>query len=1561
MIVTDTNGHIIQVNTSTALAVITKDSTGYTVAMYDPASVTGQSGGVYQLASGAVAVAGWRVDASTFESRPRLTFRQMVGNVISGKTYIYTSTVDGRIAVQNGGSTTETVSVSTTINGQPAYIITETPVVGTTRGAPTIRKTYSYLAAAPYAEKPISVDYPNGSRESYDYAAGSYDTATHVFTASTDGTGDYLRTITTQGAANDTTPLIANRSTRTTRISDNTQRDNTWSETFEVYNGSAFQVVNTTLCAYDTWGNTLTLKTVDGRTVYSAALDDYGQKTSETDETGVITGFTLGDDTTTTKRGVAASGTYPAQPDIVTTSIDGTTTVTSGTLSRITVSTDTTSTVHGLTTTFVTTTDSSGNTVETTTHPGTGTEIRTSDPAGRLLTITGTAVTAEYHTYGTNADGSTWERVDYGTATSANYLTTTSDVFGRTIKEERPAFAVTGSATATHHLFYNAKDQLWKETNTGQADRLTEYDSIGAVYRTGLDLNGNGTLDIASGEPIQQTETAYALESGVWYRVTTRSTYRTVGSGAASTVATMKERLTLPTTMLRQTISMDAAGSQTTSTVTVDRDNALVTETTTSPGTTNDFIRVTRNGLLQSAQAPYQTQPVTYTYDDLGRLHTTTDPRSGTVTTNAYTLDDQPESVTQGSGTGSLVSGVTYFQQNELGAGQVSTRTEAGRTTHYTYDLRGNVLHTWGDTYPVQYEYDSFGRLHKLHTFQVVPADPAVSTWADGDITTWNYDEATGLLVSKTDAYGLGPTYTYWPSGNLKTRTWARTVGGSPLVANYAYYDTGFLQGITYSDSTPSVTVVYARDGQPDTLTDAAGSRTFDYDTARRASGETYSTGELAGLSVSNPVDAAYRASSLTASNGTTPFLSVNYAYQPTTGLLDTVTKGTYTVVHGFADQSNYLSTLTHKIGGTTKLSTSRTPDFLGRVGSVATQLAGASGPFASYAYHYDEHNQRDTVTLADASLWTYGYDSRGQVQSGSRTTGTQPVPGQAFAYTYDTIGNRRTTTTNGRSASYTPDELNRYTQREVPGTLDITGAAATDARVAVNNVLATRTGDRFYAAVPANNTSAPAYPLVDVVAVHQEGGADVYARLNTGHLFLAQTPEAFEYDDDGNLTQDGRWTYTWDAENRLTGMETRTDVATILSGLPRQKLAFGYDAYGRRIVKKVSAWSGSAWVLNTFHRFVYDGWNLVAEVDALASNAPVGTYVWGLDLSGAPQGAGGVGGLLLATVGDTTYAPAYDGNGNIMAWADLASGSLAGQREYGPFGEALRISGSAGSVPFGFSSKYTDKETGLAYYGLRYLNVSTGRWLGRDPIEEGGGLNLYGMVENDPIGYFDPLGLIRGQPGVTDLPAIMRANGWVTGAALMDYWFAGSGVYNSTDVTMSWALGYARAKTAYDQIFSQKLYATASARREIVKLARKYGASSSNSGIFGSASGSSALLDSESIQYKSVGSMTDPVDDMYAALGKFNFRVLVEGKICGDNSITLRKIGVYIKDSYDFKGDQFLGFWNKSTNYGGKNPFHGFPINNSDFQKFGGGADFLIFSDIVTTILSPEFTFTVP
>jgi RHS repeat-associated protein len=299
-------------------------------------------------------------------------------------------------------------------------------------------------------------------------------------------------------------------------------------------------------------------------------------------------------------------------------------------------------------------------------------------------------------------------------------------------------------------------------------------------------------------------------------------------------------------------------------------------------------------------------------------------------------------------------------------------------------------------------------------------------------------------------------------------------------------------------------------------------------------------------------------------------------------------------------------------------------------------------------------------------------------------------------------------------------------------------GVANANATVTVNALPAVRKGEYYRREVPLANQAGAVWQTLTAVAVLNNAGAnnaDVVTN-QTGKAFLPQNPENFTYDEDGNLKSDGRWNYTWNGENRLVQLEA---LNTVPEGA-KQKLTFQYDHFGRRVRKLVYSWTSDHWVLAMDRRFAYDGWNLIAELDA--SNAVVRTYLWGLDLSGSMQGAGGVGGLLAVQGGSSVQFVSHDGNGNVAALFNAADGTLTAQYEYGPFGELIRKSGSASGLnPFRFSTKYQDEETDFLYYGYRFYNASLGRWINRDPIEERGGANLSAFNGNDTINGIDVLG----------------------------------------------------------------------------------------------------------------------------------------------------------------------------------------------------------------------------
>jgi RHS repeat-associated protein len=159
--------------------------------------------------------------------------------------------------------------------------------------------------------------------------------------------------------------------------------------------------------------------------------------------------------------------------------------------------------------------------------------------------------------------------------------------------------------------------------------------------------------------------------------------------------------------------------------------------------------------------------------------------------------------------------------------------------------------------------------------------------------------------------------------------------------------------------------------------------------------------------------------------------------------------------------------------------------------------------------------------------------------------------------------------------------------------------------------------------------------------------------------------------------------------------------------------------------------------------KFLYDGWKLIAELNANSSDALLRSYVSGLDLSGSTENAGGVGGLLAVKISGVSHFAAYDGNSNIVALVDGSTGLLSANYEYGAFGELIRASGPTAKMnPLRFSTKYQDDETGLVYFGYTYLNATTGRWLNADPLGEFGSLNLYEFCYNRPLYGIDPSGL---------------------------------------------------------------------------------------------------------------------------------------------------------------------------------------------------------------------------
>ena len=410
--------------------------------------------------------------------------------------------------------------------------------------------------------------------------------------------------------------------------------------------------------------------------------------------------------------------------------------------------------------------------------------------------------------------------------------------------------------------------------------------------------------------------------------------------------------------------------------------------------------------------------------------------------------------------------------------------------------------------------------------------------------------------------------------------------------------------------------------------------------------------------------------------------------------------------------------------------------------------------------YELDALGRRLKVTREGGGFWNYGYNDRSEVSSASRQfADATPMPMEQFQYTYDGIGNRLEAVAAGRVETYTPNELNQIVNHTHNGRLVVAGEADPEAAVAVQAqqaVKAQRKGNQFWAETVVDNAAGAVYLPVDVYAAKPgagPGGQDLVAK-ESGKKFVPAAQVVLQYDMDGNLTADSRWTYGWDAENRLAWMEELPNATLGQAGLARRRLEFGYDALGRRWSKRVLNWNagGSTWDLQRRTVMLWDGWNLVAELESpTEAGTPVMKrgYVWGLDVGDSLTASGGVGALVFEREhGPTgtlvaTWTPLYDGNGNVLALMNAQNGSIGARYEYDAFGGVLRATGSKAEWnPIRFSTKFEDVESGLVYYGFRYYDPVAGRWPSRDPIGEQGGINLYGMVGNDAVNRVDYLGL---------------------------------------------------------------------------------------------------------------------------------------------------------------------------------------------------------------------------
>ena len=548
-------------------------------------------------------------------------------------------------------------------------------------------------------------------------------------------------------------------------------------------------------------------------------------------------------------------------------------------------------------------------------------------------------------------------------------------------------------------------------------------------------------------------------------------------------------------------------------------------------------------------------------------------------------------------------------------------------------------------------------------------------------MTRYGYD-TLGDQTSVTDPRGNTTTSAYDADRRLTTVTAPAPFNtGAALVQTQTTYDPdGRILSVSHTNNGALVTSssTYTPSGQVATTVDGDGTvTTYAYDVVDRLASRTDPMGRVTTYAydamsrrteVSNPAIQA------------TPL--AQFAYGPD-GETTTVTDAKGAQV-GFAyDGFDRLETTAYPDGSMEQRTYDADSNLLTKVTRAGVTIT----------YQYDTLNRRSAKLLPPGSgessvQYAYDLDGRPTAVTTSNDT-TIPAPTTVATYATDT--------------SY--DALNRpvtVTWNPAPDQAPVTYSTTSFAFSydASNRRTSQTATDNSWWQYPSTTPSSVSYVA------------------NNLNQYSAVASIAPTYDQNGDLTYDGTFTYAYDPQGRLLSItEGGTGVAS-----------YTWDGRGRRRSSTIGG-TGVVYVTDADNR------------DVLEYNTATGAverwYAYG-------QGPNAVLSQMNVAAGTReTLIP--DIQGSIIGMLDSGSGTLttAGNQ---PYGESASLLGT-----FRFTGQRLDPETGgstaqpsgLYYYRARMYSPTWGRFLQPDPLNFGGGLNLYAYVNNDPLNLTDPSGNI--------------------------------------------------------------------------------------------------------------------------------------------------------------------------------------------------------------------------
>jgi RHS repeat-associated protein len=712
---------------------------------------------------------------------------------------------------------------------------------------------------------------------------------------------------------------------------------------------------------------------------------------------------------------------------------------------------------------------------------------------------------------------------------------------------------------------------------------------------------------------------------------------------------------------------------------------------------------------MTSIQDPKGVFYLTNQYDSAGRVvrqtqadntnflfSYTTDPITGAITQTDFT--DPNGIVTR---TAFNAAGYSTSQIAALG------RPEQ-QTTSFGRDPNTNLLTSITDPLSRQtaYTFDSLGNITSITRLAGTP---------NAVTTTLTYEPTFNQLASITDPLNHTTSFSYTPAGALSgitdplghQTTFVPNTQGLPVSitdpsGNTAQvsYDGADLVSIT--DPVGNTTSRFIDSGgRLLALTDAAG-RVTRY-TFNALNQVVQSTDALQGVTIYT-YDANGNVASVQDPRGGLSFFTYNNRDQLITRTDPMLRQESFAY-----DQAGNLVSATDRKGQVTTYQYDglKRPVFVG----FGTQIVGGNPTYAStISYTYDsvdrltqavdslngtitrsydnlDHLASETTPLGSLS---YSYDAAG------RRTGMTVLGQAAVTYSYDNANRLFQISQGAAVVNLSYDDANRRASLTLPNGVSVADSYDRDSRVigTTYSFGANTLGDLSYAYDPLGH-------------VVQRGGSlgrtglpqpVISAAYDAANELANWNGVPVSYDNNGNMLSDGTNTFAWDTRNHLSALNGN---------------ALQYDVFGRRTQNA----SGTG--------FLYDGLNAVQEL--AGSTVTANLLSLGVDEVFSRSDSTG------------SFSFLADNLGSTLALSD-ASGNLTTSYTYDPFG-GTTLTGLSSTNAYQFTGR-ENAGNGIYYYRARYYNSTFGRFISEDPAGfDGGDLNLYAYVLDNPVNLTDPSG----------------------------------------------------------------------------------------------------------------------------------------------------------------------------------------------------------------------------